>query len=98
MSSNKHWYQDTPIYDMWTTDRSNFTPLGMVLLWFPWLLLAITVTVALAVMFIGFMILLAPLVLLIDGGEKLDKRYHINDWVNGKLCKTSQLLKLLKRC
>lgn len=95
---SKPWYQETPIYDMWTTDRSNFTPLGYVVLWFPWLLLAIMLTTMMAILFVGFVILLGPIALLIDGGDRLDKKYHINDWINGKLCKTSQLLKLLKRC
>lgn len=90
--------RDTSVYEVWTMDKTNFTPLGMVLLWVPYLLLHIIATFWIAVLFACVLAFALPMAGLGWCLGQLDERYHLNAHLNTGLCKLSTGLKLLRRC
>lgn len=90
--------RDLPVYQAWTMDKSNFTPLGMVVLWGPFLFLTILVTVAILIITVVFTIVVLPIAGLGWCLGWVDTRLGISSRAPAVVCKLSTGLKLLRRC
>lgn len=91
----KEMYRDSV---PWPPSKYNFTPLGYVVLWIPWLVLehwAFLMFLAIAAF---FLVVAGPMIFLTDQGEKLDKRYNISQQVNDLSCKVANKLALIRSC
>lgn len=95
---DEHWYSWLPIYEVWTADKSNFTPIGFVLLYIPWLLFATVGTIVMCTLFCVMMILIAPIIGFEEYLEKQDKKYNLSIRMSAAACSVSAKLKLLRRC
>jgi hypothetical protein len=101
VSRDKLWSEikgtarETPIGDYLTTvDRTNFYPLGLVLVWFPGLILSVWLTLIFIVVAVVWLGLVAPILWI--GDQKWYKDFDA--WLQGRVCSMSTKLKLLKRC
>lgn len=90
--------RDTPLYEVLTMDKSNLTPLGMVVLWAPYVLLAVMATIAFVILFALIMVFVLPMAGLGWCLGQLDERFDLSTKANKGLCKLSTGLKLLRRC
>lgn len=78
----------------WPPSRYNFTLLGYVVLWVPWLIIShwgFLLT-------IGLMVFAGPFIWLADIGEKLDKKYDISQKMDGLNCRVAKKLALIRSC
>lgn len=91
----REMYRDTV---PWPPSKYNFTPLGYIVLWIPWLILghwAFLMFLAIVAFFLG---VAGPMIFLTEQGEKLDKRYNISQKVDGLNCKIAKKLALIRSC
>lgn len=88
----------TPTYEVLIADKSNYTPLGLIVLYIPLLLMSIMTTILICILGAMFLTIALPFMGLIWCGEQLNERYAIDNKIEAGVCKLATGLKLLRRC
>lgn len=91
-------YDWMPLYEVWTADRSNYTPLGLIVLYIPLLSLSMIATILMVILGVIMVALVLPYIGAENGYKWLDRRYAIDAKVEAGVCKLATGLKLLRRC